>query len=77
MRIEDFLAAENVLVGVNASDKKRLLADLSVRAAEMVNSGDARPDGPAYGRPQARRRRVRNRRRSVPHARNPVRTTRR
>jgi len=36
MRIEDFLAAENVLVGVNASDKKRLLADLSVRAAERL-----------------------------------------
>lgn len=33
MKIEEFLAAENVFVGVNAPDKTRLLADLSSRAA--------------------------------------------
>lgn len=36
MKIEDLLAAENVLVGVHASDKTRLLADLSARAAERL-----------------------------------------
>jgi nitrogen PTS system EIIA component len=36
MRIEDLLAPENVLVGVSAPDKARLLSDLSARAAELL-----------------------------------------
>ena len=36
MKIEEFLAPEDVLVGVGAHDKGRLLAELSARAAERL-----------------------------------------
>jgi PTS system nitrogen regulatory IIA component len=36
MKLEEFLAPENVLIGVNAPDKGRLLAELSASAAERI-----------------------------------------
>lgn len=41
MRIADFLSANNVMSGVTAADKKKLLSDLSRKAATMV---DVLPD---------------------------------
>jgi PTS system nitrogen regulatory IIA component len=36
MKIEEFLAPEDVIVGVSAADKERLLTDLSARAAARL-----------------------------------------
>src|SRR5690242_15099035 len=37
MKIEDFLAPENALVGITSPDKTRLLTELSARAAGSVS----------------------------------------